>query len=42
VPMPSPNSLLAFEVFKVRKGTLGAVWALGTILPYGIHPGWPT
>jgi len=41
VPMPSPNSLLAFEVFKVRKGTLGAVWALGTILPYAIHPGWP-
>src|SRR5215469_12224404 len=42
VPMPSPNSLLAFEVFKVREGVLREVWAIGVILPYGIDSGWPT
>ena len=39
-PMPSPNCLLAFEVFKVRKGVLTDVWAIGPILPYGMKTGW--
>jgi len=42
VPMRSPNSMLAYEVFKVRKGVLSEVWAIGGALPYGIDSGWPT
>lgn len=41
VPMKSPNSMLAYEVFKVRKGVLDEVWAIGGALPYGIPCGWP-
>jgi hypothetical protein len=41
VPMRSPNSMLAYEVFKVRKGVLAEVWAIGGALPYGIDCGWP-
>jgi hypothetical protein len=40
-PFRSPNSMLAFEVFKVRRGVLEEVWAIGTALPYGIDCGWP-
>ncbi|HTW38387.1 MAG TPA: hypothetical protein VMD49_07455 [Steroidobacteraceae bacterium] len=39
-PFRSPNSMLAFEVFKVRRGVLEEVWAIGTALPYGIDSGW--
>jgi len=41
VPFRWPNSMLAFEVFKVRRGVLEEVWAIGTALPYGIESGWP-
>jgi len=41
IPFRWPNSMLAFEVFKVRRGVLAEVWAIGTALPYGIDPGWP-
>ncbi|MEI9964017.1 MAG: hypothetical protein WDM92_04240 [Caulobacteraceae bacterium] len=40
-PWKSPDSTLAFEVFKVRGGVLEEVWAIGTGLPYGIDSGWP-
>jgi hypothetical protein len=40
LPYRSPNSTLAFEVFKVRGGVLQEVWAIGTGLPYGIDSGW--
>lgn len=41
-PFRAPNSMLAFEVFKVRGGVLEEVWAIGTALPYGIDSGWPS
>jgi len=41
IPYRSPNSTLAFEVFKVRNRVLQEVWAIGTALPYGIDAGWP-
>jgi hypothetical protein len=40
VPFRAPNSMLAFEAFKVRRGLLEEVWAIGTALPYGIECGW--
>jgi hypothetical protein len=40
VPFRSPNSMLAFEAFKVRRRVLEEVWAIGTALPYGIGCGW--
>jgi hypothetical protein len=40
LPFRSPNSMLVFEVFKVRAGLLREVWAIGTALPYGIPSGW--
>ncbi len=42
VPFGAPNTMLFFEVFKVRGGALSDVWALGgnTYLPYGISTGW--
>lgn len=42
LPWRSPDSTLAFEVFKVRGGVLEEVWAIGTGLPYGIDSGWPS
>lgn len=41
LPFRSPNSMLAYEAFKVRAGILEEVWAIGTALPYGIDCGWP-
>ncbi|MGH8258314.1 MAG: hypothetical protein ACREUG_01335 [Steroidobacteraceae bacterium] len=41
IPFRTPNSMLAYEAFKVRGGILEAVWAIGTALPYGIDCGWP-
>lgn len=38
----SPNSTLVFEAFKVSRGVLQEVWAIGTGLPYGIDAGWPS
>jgi hypothetical protein len=40
LPFRSPNSMLAFEAFKIRRGVLEEVWAIGTALPYGIDSGW--
>jgi hypothetical protein len=42
VPFGAPNTMLFFEVFKVRAGTLTDVWAIGgnDLLPYGISSGW--
>ncbi|MGH8218608.1 MAG: hypothetical protein ACREUT_08595 [Steroidobacteraceae bacterium] len=40
LPFRWPNSMLAYEAFKVRAGTLEEVWAIGTALPYGIDSGW--
>lgn len=42
VPFGAPNTMLFFEVFKVRGGVLTDVWAMGgnTYLPYGISSGW--
>ncbi len=42
VPFGAPNTMLFFEVFKVRDGVLSDVWAMGgnTYLPYGISSGW--
>jgi hypothetical protein len=41
VPFGAPNTMLYFEVFKVRGGELSDVWAIGTnTLPYGISSGW--
>jgi hypothetical protein len=41
VPFGYPNSMMYFEVFKVSKGQICQVWALGsTPLPYGISSGW--
>lgn len=41
VPFGAPNTMLYFEVFKVRGGVLSDVWAIGTnTLPYGISSGW--
>lgn len=40
IPFRSPNSMLCFEVFKVRAGLIRAVWAIGTALPYGVLSGW--
>lgn len=40
-PMPYPNSILAYEVFKARNGVLQEVWAIGGVLPYAIESGWP-
>ncbi|HWU03040.1 MAG TPA: hypothetical protein VN222_09910 [Novosphingobium sp.] len=40
LPWPEPNTVLAFEAFKVRDGLIEAVWAIGTSLPYGIRSGW--
>ncbi len=40
LPFRSPNSMLAFEAFKVRGGVLQEVWAIGTALRYGIGSGW--
>ena len=42
LPFRWPNSMLAYEVFKVRAGVLEEVWAIGTALPYGIGSGWQT
>ena len=41
-PFRAPNSMLAYEAFKIRGGILEEVWAIGTALPYGIDSGWPT
>jgi hypothetical protein len=40
IPFPAPNSVLAFEVFKVRSGQIETVWAIGGTFPYGIRAGW--
>lgn len=40
-PFDSPNSMLVFEAFKIRRGVLHEVWAVSTnALPYGIRSGW--
>jgi hypothetical protein len=41
LPFRAPNTMLAYEAFKVRRGTLAEVWAIGTAFPYGIDSGWP-
>lgn len=41
-PFRTPNSMLAYEAFKIRRGILEEVWAIGTALPYGIDSGWAT
>jgi hypothetical protein len=40
LPFKEPNSMLCYEVFKMRNGLLEAVWAIGGALPYGIDSGW--
>jgi hypothetical protein len=40
LPFKSPNTMLCYEVFKVRAGLIEAVWAIGGALPYGISSGW--
>lgn len=40
VPFGQPNSMLAFEVFKVRGGTIQAVWAICYHVTYGSDSGW--
>ncbi|MCW2406861.1 hypothetical protein M2336_003545 [Sphingobium sp. B1D7B] len=40
LPWPEPNSVLAFEAFKVRNGLIDTVLAVGTSLPFGIRSGW--
>ena len=40
IPFTTPNTMLAYEVFKVRNGLLDEVWAIGGALPYGIDSGW--
>lgn len=40
LPFRNPNSMLCYEVFKVRDGLIEAVWAIGGALPYGIGSGW--
>ena len=41
VVFPIPNTMMVFEVFKIRGGVLEEVWAIGGALPYGIDSGWP-
>ena len=36
-----PSSILIFEAFKIEKGLIAQVEALGTSVPYGLHSGWP-
>jgi hypothetical protein len=40
VYFPDPSTVLAFEVFKIRKGLIEFVTAIGAIFPYGIRTGW--
>lgn len=41
IPFGWPNSMLFTEVFKVVRGAIEEVWALGTAsLPYGSRSGW--
>jgi hypothetical protein len=40
VPFTAPNTMLAFEVFKVSSGVIQAVWALAYTLTYGAGSGW--
>jgi len=40
LPWPEPNTILAFEAFKVRNGLIDTVLAVGTGLPFGIRSGW--
>jgi hypothetical protein len=37
---PTPNTMICFEAFKIRRGIIDEVWAIGTALPYGIGSGW--
>ena len=41
VVFPVPNTMMVFEVFKISRGILEEVWAIGGALPYGIDSGWP-
>ena len=40
LPWPEPNTVMAFEAFKLRNGEIEKVWALGVVLPFGIRCGW--
>jgi hypothetical protein len=41
LPFSSPNSMMFTEAFKVARGCITEIWALGTrLLPYGIACGW--
>lgn len=40
VPFGYPNSMLAFEVFKVSGGQVQAVWAICYTVNYGLSSGW--
>jgi hypothetical protein len=41
LPFRTPNTMLAYEAFKIRRSVLEEVWAIGTAFPYGIDAGWP-
>ncbi|HWW66125.1 MAG TPA: hypothetical protein VNZ43_15325 [Sphingomonadaceae bacterium] len=41
VVFPVPNTMMVFEAFKICRGVLEEVWAIGGALPYGIDSGWP-
>lgn len=40
LPWPEPNTVLAFEVFKISDGLIHTIWAVGATFPYGIRSGW--
>lgn len=40
LPWPDPNTVMAFEAFKVVGGEIQTVWAIGAGYPYGIRSGW--
>jgi len=40
VPFGTPNSMIAYEVFKVKSKSVEAVWAICYSVPYGSASGW--
>ncbi|MCW2406857.1 hypothetical protein M2336_003541 [Sphingobium sp. B1D7B] len=40
VPFGTPNSMVAFEIFKVKSKSVDAVWAICYSVPYGSASGW--
>ncbi|HWU03043.1 MAG TPA: hypothetical protein VN222_09925 [Novosphingobium sp.] len=41
IPFGQPNSMLAFEAFKIAGGQIQAVWAICYTVNYGMASGWP-